>query len=419
MASTPPPEASAHELIASQAGHNGLARRVTVLGATGSVGQATLDLVAQARERHGADAYPIEALTAHRNWRGLAQAARTFQPQLAVLADPAEGDALRDALRDTPVSVACGPEAVREAAERPAEWVMAAIVGAAGLAPIVAAAQRGAVIAIANKEALVCAGGAVMDAVERHEARLLPVDSEHNAIFQVMDAARPHTVERLVLTASGGPFRTMSLDAMASVTPQAAVRHPNWSMGAKISVDSATMMNKGLELIEAKHLFGMRPDQLDVLVHPQSVVHSLVAHIDGSVLAQLGAPDMRIPIAHTLAWPDRMATQAPRLDLAAIGSLTFETPDENRFGCLKLAREALAEGDAAATVLNAANEIAVERFLDRRLGFLDISSVVADSLDAAGREIALTSPAQSVDGVLAWDALARRLAYASAQARAV
>jgi 1-deoxy-D-xylulose-5-phosphate reductoisomerase len=278
------------------------------------------------------------------------------------------------------VEAAAGAAAVVEAASRPADWVMAAIVGAAGLAPTLAAVRRGAVVALANKETLVCAGALMTNEVRRSGATLLPVDSEHNAIFQVIDFAQLSAIDRIVLTASGGPFRQSTREAMAMATPEQAVAHPNWSMGAKISVDSATMMNKGLELIEAFYLFGLPTERIEVLVHPQSIVHSLVAYVDGSVLAQLGQADMRTPIAYTLAWPARMATPVKRLDLAAIGSLTFERPDEVRFPALRLAREALAAGGAAPTVLSAANEVAVAAFLDRRIGFLDIASVVERTL---------------------------------------
>jgi len=351
-------------------------RRITILGSTGSVGGSTIDLI----ERQPG-AYAIEALTAYDNVALLAAQARRLRPRLAVIANPAHYGALCEALSGTGIEAAAGAAAVIEAACRPADWVMAAIVGAAGLSPTLAAIRRGAIVALANKECLVCAGALVMGEIARHGATLLPVDSEHNAIFQVFDFARIDSVERIILTASGGPFRTMSLAAMADVTPAQAIAHPNWDMGAKISVDSATMMNKGLELIEAHHLFGLAEERIEILVHPQSVVHSMVAYVDGSVLAQLGSPDMRTPIAYALGWPHRMAAPSPRLDLARLRDLSFEAPDIARFPALHLAREALRTGGAAPTILNAANEVAVRGFLAGRLRFLDIVRVVEQTLE--------------------------------------
>ncbi len=350
-------------------------RRVTILGSTGSVGRNTIDLI----DRNPA-AFAVEALTACRNVALLAEQARRLRPRLAVIGDPAGFAELKSALAGTGVTVAAGPQALVEAAERPADWVMAAIVGAAGLPPTLAAARRGAMVAFANKECLVCAGPLMMEEVRSHGATLLPVDSEHNAIFQVLDINGLDGVERLILTASGGPFRTADRAAMARATPAQAVAHPTWSMGAKISVDSATMMNKGLEIIEAAFLYGMPDERIDVLIHPQSVVHSLVEYADGSVLAQLGTPDMRTPIAYTLAWPRRMATPSARLDLAATGRLDFEPPDPERFPALRLARAALRAGGGAPTVLNAANEVAVHAFLEGRIGFLDIERIVEHTL---------------------------------------
>jgi 1-deoxy-D-xylulose-5-phosphate reductoisomerase len=350
-------------------------RRVTILGSTGSVGCNTIDLI----DRQPS-AFQVEALTAYDNVELLAEQSRRLRPALAVVADPARYAALKEALAGSGVRVAAGPQAVLEAATLPAEWVMAAIVGAAGLAPTLEAVRRGAVVALANKECLVCAGSLMTAEIQRCGATLLPVDSEHSAIFQVFDFERLDGVERIILTASGGPFRRFSRDEMAQVTPAQAVKHPNWSMGAKISVDSATMMNKGLELIEAHHLFGLPEDRIDILVHPQSVIHSLVSYIDGSVLAQLGSPDMRTPIAYALAWPQRMAAPSARLDLAEIASLTFEAPDVVRFPAMALARQALKDGGGAPTVLNAANEVAVAGFLAGRLGFLDIARVVEETL---------------------------------------
>lgn len=353
-------------------------RRIAVLGATGSVGRNTLDLVQRCP-----GAFDVEALTAHNNVEALAQAARDVGARFAVVGNPAKYAALKEALAGTGIEAGAGARAVVEAAQRPADWVMAAIVGAAGLEPAMAAVRRGATLALANKETLVCAGALMMAEVARHGATVLPVDSEHNAIFQVMDFEHAETVERIILTASGGPFRTFSRAALRRVTRQQAVVHPNWSMGAKISVDSATLMNKGLELIEAHHLFALPESRIEVLVHPQSIVHSLVAYRDGSVLAQLGTPDMRTPIAHTLAWPTRMQAPVAPLDLAGIGQLSFEAPDDRRFPALRLARQALQTGGTAPPTLNAANEVAVQAFLDDRIGFLDIPAVVERTLAAA------------------------------------
>jgi 1-deoxy-D-xylulose-5-phosphate reductoisomerase len=345
------------------------------LGATGSVGTATLDLVEREPDR-----FRIEALTAYSDVAGLAAAARRTRAAIAVIGDERRLDDLREALAGSGVEAAGGATAIVEAAARGAEWTMAAIVGLAGLRPTMAALAGGRSVGLANKESLVSAGAIMTGEAERAGATLLPVDSEHNAVFQCYERD-PARVSRIVLTASGGPFREWSQDRMRGVTPAQAVKHPNWSMGAKISIDSATMMNKGLELIEAFHLFPVGADRLDVLVHPQSVVHSMVEYIDGSVLAQLGSPDMRVPIAHTLAWPDRMATPCARLDLAAIGRLDFEAPDFGRFPALALARAALEAGGARPAVLNAANEAAVAAFLGGRIGFLDIAHIVASVLD--------------------------------------
>ena len=346
-------------------------RRITILGSSGSVGCNTIDLI----ERNLA-AYQVEALTAHRNVAVLADQARRLGAKLAVVADESCYGDLKDALAGQNIEVAAGQAALNEAAARPAEWVMAAIVGAAGLAPTLTAVRRGAAIALANKETLVCAGQLMVAEVVAHGATLLPVDSEHNAIFQVLEPSRRDSVERIILTASGGPFRDWSIEDMAVATPAQAVAHPNWDMGAKISVDSATMMNKGLELIEAFHLFGLPQEQIEILVHPQSVIHSMVAYEDGSVLAQLGQPDMRTPIAYTLAWPQRMHAPVDRLDFSTINTLTFEPPDPVRFPALRLAREALGAGGCAPTVLNAANEVAVQAFLSGVIGFCEISGIV-------------------------------------------
>jgi 1-deoxy-D-xylulose-5-phosphate reductoisomerase len=375
-------------------------RRVTILGSTGSVGCNTVDLLLR-----NPDAFAVEALTAHKNARRLAEQARAVGARFAAVADPASFGVLREALAGTGIEAACGPAAVVEAAQRPADWVMAAIVGAAGLAPTLAAIRRGVIVAFANKEVLVCAGSLFMDEVARCGATLLPVDSEHNAIWQCFDPLRPDAVERIILTASGGPFREYSMIAMQGVSPQQAVAHPNWSMGAKISVDSATMMNKGLEVIEAHHLFRLPLECVEIVVHPQSIVHGLVAYRDGSVLAQLGLPDMRTPIAYALAWPERIAAPTKRLDLAAIGRLSFEPPDERRFPALRVAREALVAGGGRPTVLNAANETAVCAFLEGRIGFLDIVATVERTLAAlpAGK-------LDSLDDVYRYDEMARRTA---------
>ena len=372
-------------------------RRVSILGVTGSIGQSTADLI-----RRWPDHYAVEAVTAGTNVAGLAEAARALNARCAVIADTGGYADLKERLAGTGIAVAAGDEAVVEAAQRPADWVMSAIVGSAGLAPSLAAARSGTVLALANKETLVCAGRLAMTEIARRGATLLPVDSEHNAIFQVLDRERPAGVERLVLTASGGPFRTRSRESLAAVTPAEAVAHPNWSMGAKISVDSATMMNKGLELIEAHHLFAMPEDQIDILVHPQSIIHSMVSYCDGSVLAQLGSPDMRTPIAYALAWPARMTAPVTRLDLAQLGQLTFEAPDPARFPALRLARQALQTGGNAPTILNAANEVAVGAFLAGEIGFLDITALVERALaDATGADPA------SIEEVMAVDAAAR------------
>ena len=375
-------------------------RRVSILGVTGSVGATTANII----ERHGGE-FAVEAVTAHTNAARLAEQALRLRPRFAALGDPARYGELRDALSGTGIEVAAGAEALVEAAGRPADWVMAAIVGAAGLGPTMAAIQQGSVVALANKEVLVCAGDLVMAEVRRSRASLLPVDSEHNAIYQVFAFDSRESIDRIILTASGGPFRQLSLEQMAQVTPSQAVEHPNWSMGRKISVDCATMVNKGLELIEAHHLFGLREQDIDILVHPQSVVHGLVEYSDGSVLAQLGSPDMSTPIAYTLAWPRRMATETRRFDLASLGNLTFERPDESRFPALRTARDALRTGGSAPTILNAANEVAVDGFMAGQVGFLDIARIVDATLDAVS-----VSPVGSLEDVLQTDATARRVA---------
>ena len=375
-------------------------KRVSILGSTGSVGCNTIDLIARNPER-----FQVEALIAGRNAGRLAEQAKRVGARTAVVADERQYATLRDALAGSTTEPAAGDAAVHAAASLPVDWVMAAIVGAAGLAPTLAAIRTGATVGLANKEALVCAGELVMAEVARADSTLLPVDSEHSAIFQVLDRQQMATVDRITLTASGGPFRTMDHEAMAGVTPEQAVAHPNWDMGAKISVDSATMMNKGLELIEAHYLFQMPSDQLDILVHPQSVVHSMVSYRDGSALAQLGVPDMRTPIAYALAWPHRMDAPVDQLDLAAIGNLTFEAPDIDRFPALRVARAALCAGGSAPAVLNAANEVAVNAFLTRKIGFLRIVEVIEATLNALG-----SSRLDTLEEIIAVDATARRLA---------
>jgi len=378
-------------------------RRVSVLGSTGSVGQNTIELISKGRD--AGQEFVVEALTAHTNVALLAEQAKTLSPNFVAIGDETLSDDLIDALAGTGIAIGAGVAALTEAAARPADWVMAAIVGAAGLNPTLAAIRQGATVALANKEVLVCAGDLVMQEVSAAGGTLLPVDSEHNAIFQVFDFDHPDTVEKIILTASGGPFRDFDLERMASVTPAQAVAHPNWDMGAKISIDSATMMNKGLELIEAHHLFHVPEEKIEILLHPQSVVHSLVSYVDGSVLAQLGAPDMRTPISVTLAWPDRLEFGAETLDLAAIGTLTFEPPDQGRFPALGLARQALQTGGTAPTILNAANEVAVVEFMARRIGFLDIARVVEETLTQIP-----VAALRSLDDVFETDTSARRVA---------
>lgn len=384
-------------------------RRITVLGSTGSVGSSTLDLMEQA-EATGTGGFEVEALTGGANIARLAEQARRWKPKLAVTANPERLSDLRDALVGTEVEAAAGEAAIVEAATRPADWVMASIVGAAGLKSAWAAAGSGAILALANKESLVCCGPALIERVRRAGGRLIPVDSEHSAIFQVFPAEAPEQVAKLVLTASGGPFRQTSRAQMAGVTPEQAVAHPNWSMGAKISVDSATMANKGLEMIEAAYLFDMPADRIEVVVHPESIIHSLVEYVDGSTLAQMGPPDMRTPIACALAWPNRIAWPAPRLDLAALGRLTFEAPDLARFPALDLARQALTTGGAAPAVFNAANEVAAFAFLDRKLGFLNIAAVVAETLDRATKAGMVFGSGDACGAALSVDAEARLMA---------
>jgi 1-deoxy-D-xylulose-5-phosphate reductoisomerase len=374
-----------------------------VLGATGSVGSSTLDIVG--RNPH---LFEVVALTANSDAKALADLAMRHGARLAVLADDSRYKELKECLSGTGIEAAAGAGALIEAAARPADCVMAAISGAAGLRPTLAAVAQGRRVALANKECLVCGGRLFMEAVRKAGTELLPVDSEHSAAFQALLGSNPEAIERMVLTASGGPFRTWSLEQLQQATPEQALRHPNWSMGRKITIDSATLMNKGLELIEAYHLFSVEPSRLEVVVHPQSIVHALVGFRDGSMLAQLANPDMRTPVALALSWPARIDTPTKRVDLVELGALTFERPDEARFRALPLARQAMQTGGMAPGVLNAANEVAVEAFLAGRVGFLQIAELVADALDrAAGR--GLLGEVEDVVGVLAADAATREL----------
>jgi 1-deoxy-D-xylulose-5-phosphate reductoisomerase len=380
------------------------ARRVSVLGATGSVGKNTLDLIGR-----NPGLFKVVALTANRNAQALADLALRHRAEFAVLADESCYGELKERLAGTGIAVGAGLSGLIEAASRRADCVMAGISGAAGLQPTLAAVAQGRRVALANKECLVCAGETFMQAVRAAGTELVPVDSEHSAVFQAIAQSDPSAIERIVLTASGGPFRTWSLERLAEATPQEALRHPNWSMGPKISIDSATLMNKGLELIEAYHLFPVEPNQLEVVVHPQSIVHALVGFRDGSMLAQLASPDMRTPIAAGLAWPARMAAPTKRIDLVELGTLSFEPPDEERFQALRLARQAMRTGGLAPAVLNAANEVAVEAFLTGRLKFLHIAQLVAETLEAATARGLLAGPTD-LGAVLSADAAARDLA---------
>jgi len=380
-----------------------MSRRISILGATGSVGGATLDLVSRAAP----GSFKFVALTANSNVAALAQLAKAHRPEIAVIADATLASDLADALAGSGIETAAGPNALIEAAARPVDYTMAAIVGSAGLRPAAAALQSGSILALANKECLVCAGDYFMDLAKTRGARILPVDSEHNAIFQAIYPGHEKFIRRIILTASGGPFRDWSIEKMANVSREDALAHPVWDMGDKISIDSATLMNKGLEVIEACRLFGLPSEQVDIVVHRQSVIHGLVEYIDGSVLAQMGSPDMRIPIASTLAWPDRMDTPAEPLDLAALSQLDFEQPDQTRFPALKLAREALLAGEGATSCLNAANEVAVGAFLAEKIGFLDIPDLVSDCLDVMDKQAMLPKRFSGIDDALEVDQLAR------------
>jgi 1-deoxy-D-xylulose-5-phosphate reductoisomerase len=384
-------------------------RKVTVLGSTGSIGVNTLDVIAHARKVYGADAFPLAALTAQGNVKLLIEQARALKPLRAVIGDVSLHAELKAGLTGTGIEAAAGRDAVISAADMASDFVMVAIMGAAAIEPALAAIERGVIVALANKECVVAAGAVFREALERSGASVIPVDSEHNAIFQVLGSGDASEVEMVTITASGGPFREWPLEKMASATVEQAVAHPNWAMGRKISLDSATLMNKGLELIEAHFLFALPPEKLNVLVHPQSIVHCLVSYDDGTTMAHLSAPDMRTPIAHALAWPRRIASPSRRLDLAKLGQLVFQAPAHDRFPALNLAIETMRSGGLAPTVLNAANEIAVQAFLDRRIGFLDISKVVGETLSAdAGR--GSNGQAGDLGTVLGTDARARVLA---------
>ena len=381
-------------------------RGISVLGATGSIGDSTMDLLRASPER-----YRVEALTANTNVAGLAKLAKEFNARFAAVADASLLDELRSALAGTGIACGAGESAIIEAAERPADWLMAAVSGAAGLKPALAAVDRGTTIALANKECLVCAGDFFMQRAAKAGACILPADSEHNALFQALGSGNREELTRVIITASGGPFRTWAAADIEQATLAQALKHPNWSMGQKITIDSASMMNKGLEVIEASYLFALSPDEIDVLVHPQSIVHGMVEFTDRSVMAQLGSPDMRTPIAHCLGWPDRIAGPAAKLDLAKIGQLTFEAPDYERFPGLKLAYDALRTGDGATTVYNAANEVAVAAFIAQKIRFGAIARLVEATMNEWVRGGNL-APLSSADDALSVDHSARKIAAA-------
>ncbi len=380
-----------------------MAKRVTILGSTGSIGESTLSLI---RDSALGD-YKVVCLSAHTNGEKLAKQALEFRPEFVALGDAANQDVLRDALAGTGIKIGIGREAVIDAGAWEADFIMAAIVGAAGLEPTLAAVEQGAMLGLANKECLVCAGDLFMGAVARTGTTLLPVDSEHNAIFQVLERDLPKQVRRLILTASGGPFREFSHAQLQSVTREQALNHPVWSMGAKISIDSATLMNKGLELIEASYLFAHPSAEIDIIVHPQSIIHSMVEYVDGSVLAQMGSPDMRTPIAYALAWPQRMETTVKQLDFAELGKLEFYPPDAEKFPALRLARLALEAGGMAPTVLNAANEVAVDAFLKGQLSFPTLTKCIEKVMNHFKSEKSFAKPLGTIKHVLDIDGRAR------------
>jgi 1-deoxy-D-xylulose-5-phosphate reductoisomerase len=379
-------------------------RTVTVLGATGSIGDSTMDLLRSARSR-----YRVEALTANSNVEILVKLAREFDARFVAVADTSRFGELKDALAGSDIECGVGESAIIEAASRPADWLMAAVSGAAGLKPALAAVDRGTTIALANKECLVCAGDFFMQRAVKAGACILPADSEHNALFQALSSGNRDELTRVIITASGGPFRTWAAADIENATLAQALKHPNWSMGRKITIDSASMMNKGLEVIEAACLFALAPDEIDVLVHPQSIVHGMVEFSDRSVVAQLGTPDMRTPIAHCLGWPERIAGPATKLDLAKIGQLTFEAPDFTRFPALRLAYDALRTGNGATTVYNAANEIAVAAFIAEKIRFGAIARLVEATLNCWIRAGNL-APLASADDAIAVDHNARNMA---------
>ena len=382
-------------------------KSLTILGATGSIGTSTLDLVAHHRSR-----FSIKALTAHRNVAELARLAIEFEAEMVVIGDPSLYKDLQEALAGTGIETAAGKSGLVEAAARPVDVTMAGIMGAAGLAPTLEAVKLGHRVALANKECLVAAGDLFMGEVRKHKTELLPVDSEHSAIFQSLDQHPDGQIGKIILTASGGPFRCFGKDELCHVTPAQALKHPNWSMGQKITIDSATMMNKGLELVEALHLFPVEVEQLDIVVHPQSIIHSMVSYVDGSVVAQLGMPDMRTPIAYSLSWPKRMSTPVEPLDLTQIASLTFEPPDEERFPALRLARQAMIAGGNSTTIMNAANEIAVEAFLVGELTFAGIPAFCERAIENVQQKHGSKSPA-SVAEVLDIDHITRKMAQSA------
>jgi 1-deoxy-D-xylulose-5-phosphate reductoisomerase len=378
-------------------------RDIIILGSTGSIGRQSLEVA----EKLGLN---VRALTANRNVTLLEQQIRKFRPELAAVCDEAAARDLKIKIGDTDTRVVAGADGLIEAATLPGgDTVITAVMGMVGLKPTLAAIKEKKRIALANKETLVCAGRIVMDAAREYGAEILPVDSEHSAIFQCIEGNSPKEIRRILLTASGGPFRGMTKEALGNVTKADALKHPNWSMGRKITIDSATMMNKGLEFIEAMHLFGVRPDMIKVLVHPQSIVHSMVEYTDNSVIAQMGSPDMRIPIQYALTWPERVPGIARELDFISAGALTFEEPDTETFGCLRLGMECAARNDAACPVMNGANEAAVDLFLNDRIGFTEIYEMVADAVDRLG-----TMRADDIGDVLEADAAARDLVYGKA-----
>ena len=375
-------------------------KKVSILGSTGSVGTNTLDLL-----KRSPKSFKVSALTANTNVNSLVEQAKATNAEFVAIADPKKYIELKKALSGTKIEVAAGPNSIIEAALRDCDFLMASIVGVAGLVPTMEAVKSGKIIGLANKECLVSAGNVFVDAVKLNRATIIPVDSEHSAIFQVFDTNQTKTVRRVILTASGGPFRKFNLKELHNVTCEQALNHPNWDMGAKISIDSATMMNKGLELIEAFYLFPVNQDAIEILIHPESIIHSMVDYIDGSVLAQLAPPDMRIPIAYALGWPKRIKTPVKQLKLEEIGRLSFMAPDQDKFPSLRLAREALKQGGNAPTILNAANEIAVSSFLTGKINFLTITNIVEETLKQIN-SISLTT----IDDVVQTDLEARRVA---------